>query len=1074
MLHKQTGDFRTALPLSLQALAIARQSLGPDHPTVATILSNQGTLCSEIGDYQSAESLHRQALDIRRKALGEQHPLVGNSLDELGLLYQKSGNYKAAEPLHRQALAIARQALGDRHPDVAVCLSNIAMLCRLTGRYQAAEPLYLQALDIRRMAYGEEHPAVSGSLNNLALLYRATGNYRAAEPLHQQALAIDRKVLGEEHPHLAIALDNLATLRVETGDYRTAEPLYRQALAIRRKALGEAHPEVADSLNNLALLLQKAGDYSAVEPLYREALAIRRSTLGDEDPAVATILSNLALLYRISGNYQAAEPLYQQALVIRRKAFGERHMDVADTLNNLAVLYQATGQFAAARDLCGQALKIAREALGEDHAAVATFLGNLASMHRSTGDYKNAHRLQGQALAIRRKALGEDHVDVALSMNELAALYQDQGDYEAAEPLLRQALSIRLLALGEEHPDVGVSLDNLASLCAATHRVDEAQTLMERAAGIADRTVWQIFAVSSERQRLAYLATLAGAMEAFVSLVVQYLAETPSAVHSAFDLVLRRKAIGAEALAMQRDEVLGGHYASLRPTLQKLTALRRQIASKTLVGPGREGIALHRRDLAVWNDERDRLEAELIRQIPEANLEQRLRTADRHLVANMLPEDSALVEFIRCEVQDFQALRARGQPTWQPAHYFAFVMHAGAAEGVRLVDLGDATRIDGLIAAFRAWVAVLPEHRAQPNTDAGSDLRAGLFDPLLPALGGCTQLFLALDGDLSRLPFEVLPTATGELLVATYRIGYLSVGRDVIRFGAVASGQAEAPLVAACPDFDLVRKPEEQATNEAATVGSAPPARLSRALERGSLHFDELEGTRLEGERVADLLGVAPWLYGEVLEGPLKACRSPRVVHLATHGFFLPDQIRVSKSNADEETSSGVQTSAAAAFGRLAATENPLLRSGLALAGVNTWVRGGLLPPEAEDGLLTAEDVTGMDLLATELVVLSACDTGLGDVLRGEGVFGLRRAFLLAGAKTVVMSLWEVPDEETCMLMEDFYRGLAEGAPTLNSPAEALRQAQRNLRENPATADPYYWGAFICEGCPGHGSSVPH
>jgi CHAT domain-containing protein len=200
-----------------------------------------------------------------------------------------------------------------------------------------------------------------------------------------------------------------------------------------------------------------------------------------------------------------------------------------------------------------------------------------------------------------------------------------------------------------------------------------------------------------------------------------------------------------------------------------------------------------------------------------------------------------------------------------------------------------------------------------------------------------------------------------------------------------------------------------------------------------------LPGTRAEGEQIAALLQVEPWLEAHVLEARLKEVRSPRLLHLATHGFFLKDQPHDPDSNR---------------------WENPLLRSGLLLAGYNTWLARGELPPEAEDGMLTAEDVTGLDLLDTELVVLSACETGLGQIHVGEGVFGLRQAFVLAGAKTLVMSLWKVPDQQTQELMVDFYQRILAGQPR----AEALRQVQLALKGK--YPDPYYWGAFICQGDP--------
>jgi CHAT domain-containing protein len=411
----------------------------------------------------------------------------------------------------------------------------------------------------------------------------------------------------------------------------------------------------------------------------------------------------------------------------------------------------------------------------------------------------------------------------------------------------------------------------------------------------------------------------------------------------------------------------------------------------------------------------------------------------------------------------------------------AFVLRAGDPDDVRMIDLGEAEPIDRMIADFRAGVIdtdgdrnmTLSPRPEVPSSAViegiGTRLRAAVFDRLLPALGGHTRLLLAPDGDLARLPFEVLPTADGRRLIDDYQISYLSCGRDVLRFGAADIGQPGGPLIVADPDFDLEA---EEGLAPGLEIATASTGRRSRDLarDRSAYHFHRLPGTRVEGERVAAMLDVSPWLDATALEGRLKtACRSPRILHLATHGFFLPDQKRdPNREGQGFGFDFGAFAGSNEGFGRLAGPtmENPMLRSGLALAGANTWLKAGTLPEEAEDGLLTAEDVTGLDLLATELVVLSACETGLGRVHVGEGVFGLRRAFVLAGAKTLVMSLWKVPDEPTCELMEDFYHRLLAGA----GRAEALRQAQLALKAK--YPEPFYWGAFICQGDPSPLSTV--
>ncbi|MFL5587294.1 MAG: tetratricopeptide repeat protein [Ktedonobacteraceae bacterium] len=1112
LLYRARGEYTKAEALLRQASDIARNALGEGHPDLATSLNNLALLYHTMGEYAKAELFYRQASDIWRTALGEEHPDVALALNNLAMLYYTTGEYVKAEPLYRECLRIWRKTLGEAHPNVAQCLNNLAVLYYAIGDYTQAESLYRQALEIRRKSLGEEHPDVAETLNNLAMLYYAMGEYVQAEPLYQQALAIWRKTLGRAHPNVAQCLNNLAELYRAVGNYAKVEPLLEQAVDIRRKVLGAGHPDLAQSLNNLAFLYYVMGKYTQAEPLMQEALKIWRTSLGEEHPHVAIILNSLALLYHSMGQYVQAEPLFRVALDIRRKVLGEAHPEVAISLNNLAFLYYTMGDYVKAEPLYQQALEICRTVLGEEHPDVATGLHNLAALYDSMGKYAQAETLYQQALAIQHTVLGEEHLAVAGSLHNLAALYVSMGDYKKAEPLYhqtleiwrtvlgeahpnvalslsglavvyasigdyakaeplyQQALEIRRAALGEMHPDVVASLNNLSDLYVVTDRKVEALTLMRQANAIDDQMVEQIFSIGSERQRMAYLVTLQGRFEGFLSLILQHFSQSALAVQAGLDLVLRRKAIGAEALAVQRDAVLGGRYPALQPKLGELATLRAQIAHRTLSGPGPEGLEVHQQLLTEWTAQREQLESELVRQIPEMNLAWKLQAADRQAIADALPLGTVLVEFVHFDTFDFQAVPARGETRWKLAHYVAFVLHAGEPESVQFIDLGEADPIDQEIGAFRASIIgefessnlrhlkPLPLQPGQKTYGSqGIALRKTLFDPLLRAFDGRTQLFLAPDGDLTWLPFEVLPTDDGHHLIDEYQISYLSTGRDALRFGATSTGQPAPPLVVADPDFDLTN---EGAIAPKKVIGEG--RRLSRDLDRSMLNFGRLAGTQIEGEQIAFLLSVHPWLQENALEGYLKECTSPCILHIATHGFFLADQQRDPEEMLDRETRVALDD----VSGRLKQLsgqrlENPLLRSGLALAGVNTWNRGGLLPPEAEDGLLTAEDVTGLDLLATELVVLSACETGLGEVHIGEGVFGLRRAFMLAGAKTLVMSLWKVPDQQTQELMVDFYQRILAGQPRAN----ALREARIALKAK--YPHPYHWGAFICQGDPG-------
>jgi CHAT domain-containing protein/tetratricopeptide (TPR) repeat protein len=722
-------------------------------------------------------------------------------------------------------------------------------------------------------------------------------------------------------------------------------------------------------------------------------------------------------------------------------------------------------------------------------------LNDLAALYHKTGDHAAAEPLLRMAIEVEHPTLGEAHPRFAASLSNLAALYMAMGDYAAAEPLLRRAIEIKRAIFGEDHPRFAVSQNLLALLYAVTNREDDALVLIQEATAIDDQAIGLFFSIGSPSEAAspgrAWYRT-----HRYLSLILGHLDHSPKAVSAALDLTLRRKALGAEGQAARRDALLGGRYPHLQPRLRELQAGKAAVVQKTLAGPGPDGAPAHRAQRAEWDRRCKDLERELARAIPEMNLEIALRAADRRAVASGITEGVALVEFFRLFVINFKPRLhdreeydySRATNDYKPPRYVAFVLRAGQPDTPQVIDLGEGKPIDGLIADFRTSILGETDGQARrdivnkrgtgpaPRGDAGEALRAAVFDPLVPALGGHTRLLLAPDGLLAYLPFEVLPLGDGRCLIDDYRISYLSCGRDVLRFGRQPVSEPDAPLVMADPDFDLeavaapafaghgfwsrlfgrnanrnAAKPE---ANPAVSIGRHAPGCCSRDLTPGAFHFDRLPSTRAEGEEIGRLLGVAPQLDAEVLEGRLRAIgRSPRVLHLATHGFFLPDQPAYARGLAES-----IDDEIGRFRGRL--PESPMLRSGLALAGANTWLKGGTPPADAEDGLLTAEDVSGLDLTGTELVVLSACETGLGDIQVGEGVFGLRRAFVLAGAKTLVMSLWKVPDEQTRELMVDFYRRLLAG----EGRAEALRQAQLAMKAK--YPDPFYWGAFICQGDP--------
>jgi CHAT domain-containing protein/Tfp pilus assembly protein PilF len=960
-------------------------------------------------------------------------------------LYQE-GRFSEAIPLAVQQLGRSEAVFGPEHLFVATSLNNLAALYLASGDYARAAPLLERSLAIRERALGPQHPEVAQSLNNLAELYRTTGDYARAMPLAEQSLAIREKTLGPEHPDVAQSLNNLAGFHHDLGQYARAAPLYERSLAIREKTLGPEHPDVAQSLNNLAGLYRDTGNYARAAPLYERSLATWEKALGPEHPEVATSLSNLGLLYHETGEYGRAAPLYERALAIRENALGPEHPDVAMSLNNLAGLHYSAGEYGRAVPLHERSLAIREKALGPEHPHVAQSLSNLGVLYHDTGEYARAVPLVERSLAIREKALGPEHPDVAMSLNNLGGLYYATGEYVRAAPLLERSLAIREKALGPEHPQVAASLDNLGRLRWAQGDRRRALEALLRATQIEEWNIGLLLASASEEQARAYLATLAGSTDALLSLQRASPRDVATARGGA-ETVLRRKGRILDAIAGSMAALRRGLAPEERRLLEQLLSRRARLARLVLRGPGEQPPEAHRAALAALHNQVDEAERAALRR--GGVLRGALAPVRLGEVQSRIPAAAALVEVIA--YREFRPSPPEGESEWGNARYSAYLLRR-AGEPV-WADLGEASRIGAQVQAFRRALRTESPGGQVELRARRADVRAtgrALYDtilaPLAPRLQGVRFLLVAPDGVLNLIPFAALMDADGRYLVERYSLTYLTSGRDLLRLDE-AGAPRNAPVVIAAPDYGAVSAATRDLT---ARFPQAPVSRLSRDLT--TMRWEPLHGARLEGEAIEKLLGVKALAGSDARESVLKQLHGPRLLHIATHGFFLADQ----EEPLPQTRGPGAQFSgdvSGSSFRRVppATAENPLLRSGLALAGANHRGEG------AEDGILTALETAGLDLSGTRLVVLSACDTGVGTVENGEGVYGLRRAVVMAGAEAQLTSLWKVNDQVTRRLMESYYRRLIAG----EGRAEALRAVQLEMLEDTWTRHPYYWASFV-------------
>jgi tetratricopeptide (TPR) repeat protein len=1041
LLYQDMGGYVRAEPLLHQALEILRTAVGEHHPDYASSLSNLGIQYHAIGDYARAETTLRRAVEIRKEAVGERHPDYATSLNNLGSLYQAMGDYARAEPLLRRVLEIQKEVVGEHHPDYARGLHNLGSLYGYMGDYARAGPLLRQALEIAKEAVGDRHPDYATSLNNLGELYQAAGDYARAEPLYRQAVEIMKEAVGDRHPDYAAGLSSLGALYQAMGDYARAEPLLRQALEIRRKAVGGHHPNYAQSLNNLGSLYVAMGDFVRAEPALRQAMEIWKKAVGEGHPDYASGLNNLGLLYQDMGDYSRAEPALRHAVEIKKNAFGEGHPDYATSLNNLGSLYQAMGDYARAEPLLHQALEIRKEAVREGHPDYATSLNNLGSLYQAMGNYARAEPLYRQALEIQKKAVGEGHPDYAQGLINVGSLYRAMGDYARAEPLYRQALEIQKKAVGEGHPVYAQALNHLALLYHAMGDSIRAEPLVRESLDRQTTHIYDTASAVGERPIREWLGSLSSSLDAYLSI-----AQRTGAIPE----VLYRRTLDWKgvSVARQADDRLVRDRPELRPALDELASVRARLAHLAFTAPAPAQRDVWRMQLGALRERKEDLEAELARGSATYRAGKQASRVGPEEVAGYLPAGTALVDMI---VYTHLSPPPRGKgPCQGELRLLAFV--ARRDRPVVRVELGEEKPIAD---AVFTWRRALETHQLEALHQSAAALGRLVWEPIRPRLGDTRTILVAPDGPLSYFPLAALPgREPGSYLIEDVAIGYLGSGREAVSLLTAPETRATGRLLAAVAvGFQA----------DPGRAGSAPTGHpsLLAATERSG--FRPLPGTKAEGELARDLFHRAfPDRPAVLLTGaePTEAEVKKRLdgghwraVHLGTHGFFeSPARVAALRGAVRRDQPfafaprPGKADEHAADFAL-----TPFLRSGVVLAG------GGRSPdlsqsdplrnaPPSEDGILTAEEVQSLDLRGTELAVLSACETGLGQGYYRQGVLGLQRAFHAAGARAVVASLWKVDDAATCVLMEQFYTNVwVKKMPKL----EALRRAQLAVLNDP-------------------------
>jgi CHAT domain-containing protein/Tfp pilus assembly protein PilF len=1014
-------------------------SAGPQHAALSQVPERQGRQGRAGG--QAGPS------PLQEKSIAEAKRLTTQAL---GLEAQRK--YDEALSLEENALGILEQALGPNDPEVAHALNILAHLHRRKKDYARAEPLLHRAIRIAETSLGPEHKDVGMFLTNLGLLWIEKEDYALAEPALERALGIFERRLELSDPALALTLEGLARVYVEKADFARAEPMYRRAIGIVEQRFGAEYPNLIFILRGLAQLYRYTGDYARAEMLLQRAVKISEKAYGAERPETAVQIRHLASAYYEGGDYDQAETLYRRALLILERSLGPDDLEVDTVLSELAWIYLTKKDDYARAEPLAQRIAATRERiLGPDDPDTMSALGMLALLYGEYGEYARAKEIYRRVLDSFERTYGKDDLYTGRLLVNMSLVYQYEGDYAGAARLAQRALQIFEARLGPNHNDVGAPLHHLAILSLAQGDSEEAVRLLSRIFDINEGYLERVLATGSENHKRKYLESLSftRAIDEAVSLHLRFARDNGEAARLALTIILRRK---GRLLDVMTDQI-GGLRRHLGPQesklLGELLAVYSQRAALMSKG-GEQADPAHRQaEVARLEAEKDRLESEVSTR--NAEFRQRLTPVTLESVQHSIPAGAALVEFISYSPSVFLGkIKERGVKA-EP-RYAAYVLRR---EGEPMfVELGAAAPINQAVVRLRTALA---DPKTADVKRAARALDELVMRPVRRLFGEVQTVLLSPDGELNLVPFAALVDERGRYLVQSYTINYLTSGRDLLHLGA-RTGQRQQPLVIANPDFDTARTPGGRRPSDK-TAGR-------RSIDFSGASISPLPGTAQEAAAIQGLLPAARVLTeGSATEAALKQVAGPRILHIATHGFFLKDQT----PHADGPARELVMDEAPGAL----AGENPLLRSGLVLAGVKEGQSGA-----GEDGVLTALEVAGLDLWGTELVVLSACETGVGDVAKGEGVYGLRRALVLAGSASQLISLWKVSDAATKDLMVEYYRRLQAG----EGRAAALRAAQLTMltgdgRDKQAagrefvagagsgkTADyshPFYWASFI-------------
>lgn len=1003
-------------------------------------------------------ALGLQAIEVKARAVGSNAATTAQSMKDFGTIMYRRGRFDESVAHLERAHGI----LAALQPLDELAVSNVeytlGSVLKRAGDYERAEIYIMSALEKRkRLADGFE-PKVALSLNQLANLYSVRGEPILAIPAYREAIAT-LEGNEEEYAHwYGPFMANLASELRIVGRYDEARRTYAIVNRVLAGIYGPDDSRLTVSLEGQAILLMRFAEYGEARRLLNRALRITEENEGPGSFQAVSIRDNLAMIASDLGDHDQAIEIGLGSLEIKRAIYGDSHEQIAISFNNLGVDHFRKGDYATAAEYAASALAMRAEILGTDHPFYGSALLNQGNIFSRSGDSKRAMESYREAAEVYRVAYGDRHPKHAESLRSMAHEHYARGEYDEAIVILREAIVILRSAFGSSHPLVAHARYLLAESLLQAGDDDGAFREALQSENETRDILRSCYQSLPEPEALRYSQSQANGLGTAMALWSEG-SPGSGTVADLWDAVIRSRGLLFDEMSARKRFLAEADDPAVEQLFQELESATRRVANLVVHGPAGLSPEQYSEFIADAQNEREDWE----RKCEEASRYFRADRARARIgytdVARNVPPGEALVGVRRYEHGEVG--NERGS-----SYYMAFLKR-GDSESAVSIPLGAAAEVDFLASLWRAEIDRGFDGDADLARRAGEKLRAAIWDPIAYHLDGIDVVWLVPDGAFHTIQLDALPAPGGGYLIeGTRKIHLLSTERDLAPRN-VDRKTGSGVLVVGAPDFDRnhMARPATERDTARRSEYDAPrtfPVRAAVCQEFRALTFAELPASALEASDVAGAWKrwsgkeSARSLTGSAAdESRFKTeAAGKRHIHVATHAFFL-----------GEECGADARGGASPAMHRGAAGTgvlSPLLLSGLAFAGSNTREE---LDLEGEDGILTAEEIASLNLRSVEAAVLSGCETGGGVVRLGEGVFGLRRAFQLAGVKTLVMSLWRIEDEWARRWMQEYYdanwrRGLGASA-SVRAASRAILAARRDAG---LSDHPFFWGGFVAVG----------